>query len=365
MALEITRLKVPRKSTWFSRLVARGRRFDYQVLSKVGGVVAVIGAFALILSKNAPGSAANRLLNVSYDPTRELYEKIDVQFARQYHEKFGRDLMVVQSHGGSARQARRVISGDEPADVVTLALCSDVDALRMRGLIAADWVDRLPNHSSPYGSTIVFVVRRGNPKDIHDWSDLIRPDVQIVTPDPRTSGNGKLSVLAAWGAIITRGGSEDQARKYLKAFFRNAPQMDPGAQTAAMTFILREIGDVQLTWENVAIAEAAESPGKLEIVYPPVSILAQPCVAWVDANVKRRGTEATARAYLEFLFTDQAQAVMASLGYRPYKQQALRDANVHFGHLALFPITAIAKNWDDAQQKFFGENGIVNAVTGS
>ena len=211
----------------------------------------------------------------------------------------------------------------------------------------------------------MFVVRQGNPKNIHDWPDLIRPDVEIITPDPRTSGNGKLSVLAAWGAIITRGGSEAQARAYLKAFFKNAPEMDPGAQTAAMTFALREVGDVQLAWESTAIAETAQSGGKLQIVYPPVSILAQPSVAWVDANVKRRGTQAAAQAYLEFLFSDQAQAVMASLGYRPYKEQALREAEVHFPQITLFPITAVAKNWDDAQQKFFGENGIVASITGS
>jgi sulfate/thiosulfate transport system substrate-binding protein len=357
------------------KIHARGRRFGslssngqtptshrHRWLTDIAATVAVITAFSLILVKNVPGSAENQLLNVSYDPTRQLYEEIDAQFAAQYQKQFGRPLLIKQSHGGSARQAEKVINGEEAADVVTLALYSDIDALRMRGMISDDWANRLPNHSSPYSSTIVFVVRRGNPKHIRDWPDLIQPDVQIITPDPRTSGSGKLSVLAAWGAILTRGGSEARAREYLKAFFRNAPEMDPGAQSAAMTFMLREIGDVQLTWENVAKAEAAQSGGKLEIVYPPVSILAQPCVAWVDTNVKRRGTQAAAQAYLEFLFSDQAQAIIARLGYRPHKQEALRAANVHFSQITLFPITTIAKGWNDAEQKFFSENGIVASV---
>jgi sulfate/thiosulfate transport system substrate-binding protein len=337
----------------------------YQRWLNLGAIVAVIAAFAMILVKNAPGSTDNQLLNVSYDPTRELYRQLNAEFVPEYQKQSGRRLEIVQSHGGSSRQVRKVISGEEPADVVTLALYSDVDSLRMRGLIANDWADRLPNHSRPYTSTIVFVVRQGNPKNIHDWPDLVRPDVQIVTPDPKTSGNGKLSILAAWGAILTRGGTEAQAREYLKAFYKNAPEMDPGAQTAAMTFTLREIGDVQLAWENTAIREAAQFGGRLQIVYPPVSILAEPCVAWVDANVKRRGTQAAAEAYLEFLFTDQAQATIAGLGYRPYKQEVLRQSNVHFPQIKLFPITAIAQSWDDAQQKFFGDNGIIASITGS
>jgi sulfate transport system substrate-binding protein len=337
----------------------------YRRWLNVSAVGAVIAAFAMILAKNAPGSTENQLLNVSYDPTRELYQKLDDQFVQEYQKQSGRRFEIVQSHGGSGRQARKVINGEEPADVVTLALYSDVDALSMRGLIANNWADRLPNHSVPYTSTIVFVVRQGNPKKIRDWPDLVRPDVEIVTPDPKTSGNGRLSILAAWGAILTRGGTEAQARDYLKAFYKNAPEMDPGAQTAAMTFTLREIGDVQLAWENTAIAEIAQSGGKLQIVYPPVSILAEPCVAWVDANVRRRGTEAAAQAYLEFLFTDQAQATFASLGYRPYKEEVLHQSKVYFPQIKLFPITAIAQSWDDAQQKFFGDNGIIASITGS
>jgi sulfate/thiosulfate transport system substrate-binding protein len=337
----------------------------FQRWLNLGAVAAVVVAFALIFVKNAPGNTTNQLLNVSYDPTRDLYTKLDAEFAAAYEKETGKQITIVQSHGGSSRQSRKVISGEEPADVVTLALFTDVDALRKRGLIADNWVDRLPNHSKPYTSTIVFVVRQGNPKNIHDWPDLVHPDVQIVTPNPKTSGNGKLSILAAWGAILTRGGTEAQAREYLKAFYQNAPVMDPGAQSAAMTFALKEIGDVQLTWEDEAIREVKESDGKLELVYPPVSIEAEPYVAWVDANVTRRGTQAAAKAYLEYLFTDQAQATIASLGFRPYREDAARRSGVHFPQITLFPVTAVASNWEDAQHKFFDENGIIDSVRGS
>jgi sulfate/thiosulfate transport system substrate-binding protein len=331
----------------------------------LGAVAAVVVAFALIFVKNAPDNTGKQLRNVSYDPTRQLYTKLDAEFAAAYEKQTGKQITIVQSHGGSSRQSRKVISGEEQADVVTLALFTDVDALRKRGLIADNWVDRLPNHSRPYTSTIVFVVRQGNPKNIYDWPDLVHPDVQIVTPDPKTSGNGKLSILAAWGAILTRGGTEAQARTYLKAFYQNAPVMDPGAQSAAMTFALKEIGDVQLTWEDEAIREVKESDGKLEVVYPPVSIESEPYVAWVDANVARHGTQGAAKAYLEYLFTDQAQATIASLGFRPYKADAARQSRVHFPQITLFPITAVASSWQDAQQKFFAENGIIDSVIGS
>jgi sulfate/thiosulfate transport system substrate-binding protein len=330
-----------------------------------GAVAAVVVAFALIFAKNVPGNTHNQLLNVSYDPTRELYQRLNAEFVATYEKRSGRHITVVQSHGGSSRQARTVISGEQPADVVTLGLFSDVDALRKRGLIASDWADRLPNHSRPYTSTIVFVVRQGNPKNIRDWPDLVHSDVQIITPDPKTSGNGKLSALAAWGAIVTRGGTEAEARAYLKAVYEHVPVMDAGARSAAMTFAVEEIGDVQLTWENEAIREVTESDGKLEIVYPPVSILAEPYVAWVDANVARRGTQAAAQAYLEFLFSDQAQATIARLGYRPYKEGVVRQLSVHLPHITLFPISAVARDWNDAQQKFFAENGIIDTVIGS
>jgi sulfate/thiosulfate transport system substrate-binding protein len=341
---------------------------DRQRWLNLGAVGAVIVAFALIFAKNAPGNTNpdNQLLNVSYDATRELYQQIDADFAADYEKRTGRRISVVDSHGGSSRQSRTVISGENPADVVTLGLFTDVDSLRKRGLIPNNWVDRLPNHSQPYTSTIVFVVRQGNPRNIHDWPDLIRSDTLIITPDPKTSGNGKLSALSAWGAIVTRGGTEADARAYLKIFYQHVPPvMDPGARSAAMTFTAAETGDVQLSWEDEAIREVAESKGKLEIVYPPVSILAEPYVAWVDANVDRRGTKAVAQAYLEYLFTDQGQETIAKYGYRPLKPEAAQQAKVQFPNITLFPITTIARNWDDAQQKFFAENGILDTVIGT
>jgi sulfate transport system substrate-binding protein len=324
-------------------------------------VAAVLLAAGLIVFRNLP-SQGDRILNVSYDPTRELYQSLNGLFAADYEKRTGRHLTIVQSHGGSSRQARAVINGDEPADVVTLGLYSDVEGLSKRGLIANGWADRLPNHSQPYTSTIVFVVRQGNPKNIADWPDLLHSGVEIVTPNPRTSGNGKLSALAAWGAIVTRGGTEADARAYLEDFYRHVPVLDEGARGAATTFAVQEMGDVHLTWENEAIREVAEAKGKLQIVYPPVSILAEPYVAWVDANVARNGTAEVARAYLEFLFTDRAQSVIASLGYRPYKPDIPRRDGSGLRQITLFPVTAIARDWDDAQQKFFAENGIIDTV---
>lgn len=324
--------------------------------------VAVIVAIALILVKNRTGDAGGSIVNVSYDPTRELYQRIDSDFESEYARRTGRHVHIVQSHGGSARQSRAVIDGQEPADVVTLGMFSDVDALRKRGLIADNWADRLPNHSQPYTSTIVFVVREHNPKHVHDWPDLVRPGIELITPDPRTSGNGKLSALAAWGAVVTRGGSDDEATRYLVSFYGHVRVLDSGARAAANTFAFAELGDVLLTWENEAIREVAESKGTLEVVYPPISILAEPYVAWVDANVRRRGTQDAARSYLEFLFSDRAQQIMADLGYRPYRPSIVRTAGSPLPPIALFPITAIARDWDDAQARFFADNGLIDGV---
>jgi sulfate/thiosulfate transport system substrate-binding protein len=325
-------------------------------------VLAAVGGFGLILAKNIPGDSRDGILNVSYDPTRELYQQINAAFESDYARRTGRHVHVVQSHGGSSRQSRAVIAGEEPADVVTLGLFSDVDALRKRGLVASGWTDRLPHHSQPYTSTIVFVVRRGNPKQIHDWPDLVHSGVEIITPNPKTSGNGKLSALAAWGAIVTRGGTEADAAGYLVSFYQHVRVLDAGARGSAATFALAEIGDVHLTWENEAIREVAESKGNLQIVYPPVSILAEPYVAWVDTNVQRHGNLEDARNYLEFLFSDAAQQIIAEMGYRPYQHTLAQGAGSRLPAIALFPITAIAMDWDDAQEKFFAENGIIDRI---
>jgi sulfate/thiosulfate-binding protein len=328
----------------------------------VVAVVAALAAFGAISAKNLPRGGHDSLLNVSYDPTRELYLTLNEQFVANYADRTGRHLNILQSHGGSSRQAHAVVDGTEPADVVTLGLYSDIETLRKRGLIAAGWAQRLPHHSQPYTSTIIFVVRAGNPRHIRDWPDLLQAGVEIITPNPKTSGNGKLSALAAWGAIVLRGGTDAEARNYLEQFYRHVPVLDAGARGAATTFAVQEIGDVQLTWENEALRETADSHGKLQIVYPSRSILAEPYVAWVDENVRRDGKQLEAQAYLEFLFSDAAQQTMARLGYRPFKQAALEKAGVHLPPMSLFPITAIARDWDDAQEKFFGENGIIDTV---
>jgi sulfate/thiosulfate-binding protein len=326
-------------------------------------VAAVVIAASLITVKNLKGDTSNEILNVSYDPTRELYAALDAQFIAAYQKQTGIRLQIKQSHGGSSRQARSVISGEQRADVVTLALATDVDALRKRGLIAAGWQTRLPNNSEPYTSTIVFVVHKGNPKNIHDWPDLIKGDVAVVTPNPRTSGNGKLSVLAAWGSVTTRGGSEAQALAYLKALFQHVAVFDAGARGAATSFAIEKIGDVHLTWENEALREVAADKDELEIVYPPVSIRAEPAVAWVDANVKDKKTAAYAKAYLEYLFTDAAQETIAKFGYRPIKPNILAKYAGRLPNIKLFPVTAIAKDWDDAREKFFADNGVIDQIS--
>lgn len=325
------------------------------------GLVAVGVAATLLLARNINADTARQILNVSYDPTRELYRRINEEFVPLYRTRSGLQLEIKQSHGGSFRQAHSVAEGEQEADVVTFALPSDIDWLRKRGLIADGWQRRLPNNSQPYMSTIVFVVRKGNPRHIRDWPDLIANGVEIVTPDPKSSGNGKLSALAGWGAVVSRGGSEDDARAYLKSLYERAVVLDQSARGSAITFVVERIGDVQLAWENEALREVAEYKD-LEIVYPPVSILAEPAVAWVDSNVKRHGTLADAKAYLEFLFSDQAQDTVAEFGYRPVNQQSLTKFAVRFPPLNLFPVAVLAKDWSDAQQKFFADNGIVDAV---
>lgn len=319
-------------------------------------------AIGTIAVSNLEARAPVSLLNVSYDPTRELYEKLNPLFVAAYAKDTGKHVEIRQAHGGSSRQARAVISGELAADVVTLGLSSDVQALQKHGLVSSGWAARLPNESQPYYSTIVFVVRRGNPRQIRDWPDLIRSEVEIITPDPRSSGNGKLSALAAWGAVLARGGSEADAKAYLKEFYQHTPFLESGARATATAFAIEKLGDVHLTWENEALREVGAAKGELEIVYPPVSILAEPAVAWVDANVTKHGTQRVAHAYLDFLFSDAAQEIIAESGYRPFNARILARHSARFRRLSLFSITEIAGGWEDAQQKFFGEHGIVETV---
>ena len=328
------------------------------------GIVAIVVAASLLAVHNLHhDNSPNQILNVSYDPTRELYAAIDKTFVDEFRKKTGVTVEVKQSHGGSGRQATEVIKGHEKANVVSLALPSDVDALRKRGLIASDWQNRLPNHSVPYTSTIVFVVEKDNPLGIHDWPDLIKDGVDIINPNPRTSGNGKLTVLAAWGSVTTRGGSEQEASDYVRALLSHVKVADSGARGAATTFSTEKIGDVHLTWENEALREVAENKDQFEIVYPPVSILAEPAVTWVDANLKDKKLASYAKSYLEYLYTDPAQETVAQYGYRPLKPEILAKHADRLPPINLFPITAIAKSWYDAQEKFFGSNGIYDVVS--
>ena len=324
-------------------------------------VAAVVIAVTLVVAKNMQGDTSGAVLNVSYDPTRELFQDVNRQFIAAYEKETGKKLTIQQSHGGSSRQAQAVIDGLQ-ADVVTLALRSDVEMLHKRNLIADGWSQRLPHDSQPYTSTIVFVVRKGNPRGIKDWPDLIRPGISIVTPNPETSGNGKLSVLAAWGSVIYRGGTEAQALQYVKQLYQHVPVLDSGARDATNTFTQEKVGDVHLTWENEALLETEEYRGDLEIIYPPVSIRAEPSVAWVDVNVTRRKTEAYAKAYLEYLYTDQAQETIAQHGYRPINPEVLNRHLDRLPKIDLFPVTILAKDWDEAQEKFFAGNGIFDAI---
>lgn len=331
-------------------------------LNVLGAVAVVVAATALVV-KNFPAAGTNQILNVSYDPTRELYAAIDKEFIPQYRTHAGITLEVKESHGGSGRQLRSVLDGTQKASVVSLALISDIDTLSKRGLVAANWRQRLPNNSVPYTSTIVFVVRKGNPKEIHDWPDLIRPSVSVVSPNPRTSGNGQLSILAAWGSVTTRGGTPAQASSYLKSLLAHVAVSDAGARGAGDSFAVARVGDVQLTWENEALREVAANKDELQVVYPPVSILAEPAVAWVDANLTDPKTATYAKAYLDYLFTDAAQEQVARYGYRPFKAEILARHADRLPPLALFPISAIARDWSDAREQFFGSNGIFDTIS--
>jgi sulfate/thiosulfate transport system substrate-binding protein len=318
-------------------------------------------AVGLVAFKNYQGEKDGRLLNVSYDPTREVYQEINSKFIAKYEGETGRRVSVEQSHGGSSRQARAVADG-LAADVVTLALPSDIDGLSRGGLIAKDWRNRFAHNSQPYTSTIVFVVRKTNPQQIKDWPDLIGPDITIITPDPKTSGNGKLSLLAAWGSVIYRGGSQDQARDFIVKLYEHVPILGQGARDSSTTFALAKEGDVHLVWENEALREVAESKGELEVVYPPVSILAEPSVTWVDVNVEKHKSAVESKAYLAYLFTDTAQETFAKAGYRAINAAILNKYQDRLPKIELFPITLLANDWTDAQAKFFGDNGIFETI---
>jgi len=312
--------------------------------------------------KDAFGNSNSvELLNVSYDPTRELWRDLNKHFIAHYEKETGVKVSIKQSHGGSSTQARAVIDGLD-ADVVTLASWSDTDAIRKKGMIADDWEKRLPDRSLPYTSTIVFVVRKGNPKGIKDWPDLVKPEISIITPNPKTSGNGQLSFYAAWGSVTLRGGFREEATKYISQLYKQVPVLDSGARGSTTTFVQRKIGDVHLAWENEAHLEVQEAQGELELVYPPISIRAEPHVAVVDGNVDRKGTRAMAEAYLKFLFTEEAQEAIAKNFYRPSNENILKKYPQVFPPIKLFTVSEIARDWTDAHKQFIEDGGVFDTI---
>lgn len=334
----------------------------------LGGIAptrrALIATLATGIAAPAVAQQVNTLLNVSYDPTRELYRDYNQAFAARWRAQSGQVLRVNTSHGGSGRQARSVIDGLQ-ADVVTLALAYDVDAIAERGLIARDWMRRLPHNSAPYTSTIVFLVRRGNPKAIRDWGDLLKPDVRIITPNPKTSGGARWNYLAFWGwALRQPGGSAASAEAATRQLFRQVPVLDTGARGSLTTFAQRSQGDVFLSWENeahLALEEFREAG--LQIVYPSFSILAEPSVAVVDAHVDRRGTRAAAEAYLQGLYTPEGQAVAAKHYYRPRDPDLLAANASRFPRMELITVDEAFGGWAEAQRTHFNDGGVFDRIT--
>ncbi len=324
---------------------------------------ALLAGAALALPALPAAAQQVTLLNVSYDPTRELYREYNAGFARTWQQRSGQAIRINTSHGGSGRQARSVIDG-LAADVVTLALAYDVDEIAERGLIARDWAGRLPHNSAPYTSTIVFLVRKGNPKAIRDWGDLLKPGVSVITPNPKTSGGARWNYLAFWGwALRQPGGTQATAEQATGQLFRQVPVLDTGARGSLTTFAQRAQGDVFLSWENEAHLALQEfGADKLDIVYPPFSILAEPSVAVVDANVDRRGTRAIAEAYLQGLYTPEGQALAAKHFYRP-RDQALLAANAQrFPRMELITIDEVFGGWATAQRTHFNDGGAFDRI---
>jgi sulfate/thiosulfate-binding protein len=315
-------------------------------------------AFALAAC-SSDGTSTNEvtLLNVSYDPTRELYGEINAAFAKAYQTKTGTAVTIKQSHGGSGKQARSVIDG-LAADVVSLALAGDIDAIAGKGLTDKAWQKRFPDRSSPYTSTQVFVVRKGNPKGIKDWDDLVKPDVKVITPNPKTSGGARWAYLAAWGYAKQKSGTDEAAQEFLKKLFANVPVLDSGARASTTTFDKRELGDVLLSWENEALLLAAQSPDKYDIVWPPKSILAEPPVAVIDAVVTKRKTGEVAKAYVDFLYTEEGQAIVAKHHYRP---RASALANSKLPKIELYTIDELG-GWEVAHKTHFADGGTFDKI---
>jgi sulfate transport system substrate-binding protein len=322
----------------------------------------VVVALALLLPGAAFGDIS--LLNVSYDPTRELYQDVNAAFARYWQAKTGQAVSIKQSHGGSGKQARSIVDGLE-ADVATLALAYDVDALAQKGkLVPEDWQKRLPYNSSPYTSTIVFLVRKGNPKGIREWEDLVKPGVSIIAPNPKTSGGGRWNYLAAWGVALKRsGGNEDKAKEFVSKLYKAVPVLDTGARGSTTTFVQRGIGDVLLGWENEAIMAVNEiGKGQVELVVPSLSILAEPPVTLVDKFASKHGTKAVAEAYLQFLYSPEGQGIAARHYYRPRLEEVAKRHQASFPKLDLFTIDDVFGGWQKAHAKHFADGAIFDQI---
>jgi sulfate/thiosulfate-binding protein len=327
-------------------------------LKKLSLSVLLFGALA-----SSVYAAEVQLLNVSYDPTRELYQDFNKAFAKQWKAKTGDDVIVKQSHGGSGKQARSVIDG-LGADVVTLALAYDIDEVADRGLLAKDWQKRLTHNSSPYTSTIVFLVRKGNPKGIKDWNDLAKPGVSVITPNPKTSGGARWNYLAAWGyALKQKGGTDATAKDFVAQIFRNVPVLDSGARGSTTTFVERGIGDVLIAWENEAVLAIKElGPDKFEVVAPSLSILAEPPVSVVDKNADKKGTRKVAEAYLQYLYSEEGQEIAAQNYYRPTLEKVAKKYAAQFPKVNLFTIDKEFGGWAKAQKTHFSDGGTFDQI---
>ena len=322
-----------------------------------------LGLLLALASLALPLSAQVKLLNVSFDPTREFYEDYNALFAKHWKATTGQDVVINQSHGGSGKQARAVIDGLE-ADVVTLALAYDVDAIADNGLIDPNWATKLPNHSTPFTSTIVFLVRQGNPKGIKDWNDLIKPGIQVITPNPKTSGGARWNYLAAWGyALRTSGNDETRARAFMKKLYGNVPVLDTGARGSTTTFVQRGIGDVLIAWESEALlAQKDAGPGKFEMIVPSASIVAETPVAVVDKVAQKHGTEKVARAYLEYLYSPEAQELAAKYFYRPTLKSVADKYASQFPKVNTFTIEQGTGGWRNAQAKHFADGAYFDQI---
>lgn len=320
-------------------------------------------ATVLVLGLLGNALAGTALLNVSYDPTRELYQDFNAAFAKYWKGKTGEDVAIKASHGGSGKQARAVIDGLE-ADVVTLALAYDIDEIAAKGLLAADWQKKLPHNAAPYTSTVVFLVRKGNPKGIKDWGDLVKPGVEIITPNPKTSGGARWNYLAAWGyAKQLKGGSDATAQDFVKKLFANVKVLDSGARGSTTTFVERGIGDVLIAWENEAYLSVKElGPDKFEIVTPSISILAEPPVAVVDTVVDKRGTRKVATEYLSYLYSAEGQEIAAKNYYRAIDPKVAAKYEKQFAKVKLFRIGDVFGGWQVAQKTHFADGGIFDQI---